>query len=75
MGKCLLGWQTFHSENCKDPGGERIAHMFLSRSLLVGGAAPFQQKSLMVGVTVSLEERARGKSCFLALVSGWPLLP
>ena len=67
MGKCLLDWPTFHSENCKDPGGERTARMFLSGSLLVGGAVPFATRKQWLEVTVSLEERAQGKSCFSCL--------
>ena len=67
MGKCLLDWPTVHSENCKDPGGERTARMFLSRSLLVGGAVPFATRKQWLEVMVSLEERAQGTSCFSCL--------
>lgn len=38
MDKGLLTWQIFHSESHKDPGRERVVHMFLSGCLLIDGS-------------------------------------
>lgn len=50
-------WQIFHLEKRKDPGGERLGHMFLSRYLLIGGDTPFlTRKPNNGGELISLEE-------------------